>query len=65
MGAPKLKHFPKKKLDASKQAELKKQNEKDKRDIELLGKTLQEKLQDPEVQKKAARVLEEIIKKKT
>ena len=58
MGAPKLKHFPKKTKE-----EVEKLNANDKRDIELYIQTINEKIKDPEIAKKAARILEQIIKK--
>jgi hypothetical protein len=60
MGAPKLKRFPQKEM-TMKEAE---ENIRDKAEIESFKKALQEKLRDPEMAKKAARILEDLIQKK-
>jgi len=58
MGAPKLKHFPRRKSVA--ESEL---NQIDKRVIQQLKDLLSEKIKKPEVAKKAARILEEMMGK--
>ena len=58
MGAPKLKHFPRRKSVV--ESEL---NQIDKRVIQQLKDLLSEKIKKPEVAKKAARILEEMMGK--
>jgi len=58
MGAPKLKHFPRRK--SAQEGEL---NQSDKKAILQLKELISEKIKKPEVAKKAARILEELMGK--
>ena len=65
MGSPKLKDFPKKKSAARTEADQSTDNAKDKQHIDILIKQISQKIKDPELARKAALIISEMLKEKS